>query len=68
MSARLPCTCGTELEPVAWRAHSKSYRYRLRCPRCGLKSVVASVRPEAAVELWNEAVVLKRDLRRRGQR
>jgi hypothetical protein len=68
MPARLPCPCGTEHEPVPWRAHSKSYRYRLRCLRCGLQSVVASVRPEAAVELWNEAVILKRDLRRRGQR
>jgi hypothetical protein len=68
MPARLPCPCGSDREPVAWRAGSKSYRYRLRCPRCALMAVVASVRPEAAVEMWNEAVILKRDLRRRGGR
>jgi hypothetical protein len=64
MPARLPCPCGSEREPVAWRAHSKSYLYRLRCPRCGLQAVVASARPEHAVEMWNEAVVAKRDQRR----
>jgi hypothetical protein len=58
MPLRLQCPCGSESGPVAWRAHSKSLRYRLRCPRCGLQSVATSVRPEAAVELWNEAVVL----------
>ena len=54
--------------PIAWRAHSKSYRYRLRCPRCGLQAVVAAVRHERAVEMWNEAVVTRRDVRRRGTR
>jgi hypothetical protein len=68
MPARLPCPCGSQRRPEAWRAHSKSYRYRLRCPRCGLQAVVASVRPEAATEMWNEAVVTKRDLQRRGVR
>jgi hypothetical protein len=57
----LACPCGTEYSPVAWRAYSKSYRYRWRCPRCGLQSNVASVRPERAIEMWNEAVQARRD-------
>jgi hypothetical protein len=61
MPARLPCPCGAELLPVAWRAHSKSYRFRWRCPRCGLQSNTASARPEAAIERWNEAVQAKRE-------
>ena len=68
MPVRLPCPCGTERGPEAWRSHSKSYRFRLRCPRCGLQAVVASLRPEHATEMWNEAVVAKRDQRRRGER
>jgi hypothetical protein len=67
MPARLLCPCGTEREPVPWRAHSKSYRFRWRCPGCALQSNVASVRPERAIDMWNEAVVARRDLiRRRG--
>jgi hypothetical protein len=62
---RLPCPCGTERRPEAWRAHSKSYRFRLRCPRCALAAVAASARPEHAIEMWNEAVVAKRDQQRR---
>lgn len=65
---RLACPCGTEREPIAWRAHSKSYLYRLRCPRCGLQPGASSARPEAATELWNEAVITKRDRNERGIR
>jgi hypothetical protein len=68
MPERLPCPCGSEREPIAWRKRTASYLYRLRCPRCALMSMVSSARPEAAVERWNEAVVLKRDLKRRGVR
>jgi hypothetical protein len=63
---RLPCPCGSELSPVAWKKRSVSNLFRLRCPRCGLQPTVSSARHEAAVERWNEAVVLKRDLKRRG--
>jgi hypothetical protein len=66
MPERLPCPCGTEIAPVAWKKRTASYLYRLRCQRCGLMSMVSSARDEAAVERWNEAVILKRDLRRRG--
>ena len=57
----LACPCGTEWSPVAWRKGSKSYLFRWRCPRCRLQSNVASARPEAAIERWNEAVQAKRD-------
>jgi hypothetical protein len=63
---RLPCPCGSAREPVAWRRASKSYLFRWRCPRCGLQSNIASARPEHAVEMWNEAVVAKRDAMMRG--
>ena len=68
MPERLPCPCLTELNPVAWKKRSASHFYRLRCPRCGFQPSVSSVRPEAAVERWNEAVVQKREATMRGVR
>jgi hypothetical protein len=59
----LPCPCGTEREPVAWRKGSASYLWRWRCPRCGLQSTTAAARQERADILWNEAVLTKRERR-----
>jgi hypothetical protein len=62
VNALLRCPCGTERTPVPWRAGSKSYRYRLRCLRCGLESKVAATlnEPHEMDRHWNEAVKINR--------
>lgn len=61
-TALLPCPCGHKRPPVAWRATSKSYRYRMRCLRCGLQSTVAATlnEPHKLDQFWNEAVQVDR--------
>jgi predicted RNA-binding Zn-ribbon protein involved in translation (DUF1610 family) len=50
----LPCPCGTKRQPRSIRLGSKSYLYRMQCPKCGFKTPGARIEDGDAA--WNAAV------------